>query len=163
MDTRGGLCATVLGLALGCAAVHPSPAAPSTLERIKSTRVIKLGYRDSAIPFSYVGSDGRPVGYSVELCTRVVDGLRNDLEMPDLRAEWIKVWQAQPGDGNGSNLHFASEPRRQELIRRLNRAPGGTADLVALRSDLLTHMDSRRDLAALDRDPRFGLATTIDV
>jgi malonyl-CoA decarboxylase len=67
-------------------------------------------------------------------------------------AEAIKTWQAQPGDGNGSNLHFASEPRRQELIRRLNRAPGGTGDLVAMRSDLLTHMNGRKDLAALDRD-----------
>src|SRR6201985_3829869 len=64
----------------------------------------------------------------------------------------IEAWQAQPGDGNGSNLHFASEPRRQELIRRLNRAPGGTGDLVAMRSDLLTHMNGRKDLAALDRD-----------
>jgi malonyl-CoA decarboxylase len=67
-------------------------------------------------------------------------------------ADAIKAWQAHPGDGNGSNLHFASEPRRQELIRRLNRAPGGTGDLVAMRSDLLTHMDGRKDLAALDRD-----------
>src|ERR1700758_4783682 len=49
-------------------------------------------------------------------------------------AKAIEVWQAQPGDGNGSNVHFASEPRRQELIRRLNRAPNGTADLVAMRS-----------------------------
>ena len=70
----------------------------------------------------------------------------------DKLSEAIKAWQAQPGDGNGSNLHFASEPRRQELIRRLNRAPGGTADLVAMRSDLLAHLDGRRDLAALDRD-----------
>ena len=67
-------------------------------------------------------------------------------------AKAIEAWQAQPGDGNGSNLHFASEPRRQELIRRLNRAPGGTGDLVAMRSDLLTHMNGRKDLAALDRD-----------
>ena len=63
----------------------------------------------------------------------------------DKLAEAIKTWQAQPGDGNGSNLHFASEPRRQELIRRLNRAPGGTGDLVAMRSDLLTHMNGRKD------------------
>src|ERR1043166_5328610 len=62
----------------------------------------------------------------------------------DKLAEAIKTWQAQPGDGNGSNLHFASEPRRQELIRRLNRAPGGTSDLVAMRSDLLTHMNGRK-------------------
>src|SRR6201990_261571 len=67
-------------------------------------------------------------------------------------AEAIRAWQALPGDGHGSDLHFASEPRRQELIRRLNRAPGGTADLVAMRSDLLTQMNGRKDLAALDRD-----------
>jgi malonyl-CoA decarboxylase len=70
----------------------------------------------------------------------------------DKLAEAIKAWQELPGDGRGSELHFASEPRRQELIRRLNRAPGGTGDLVAMRADLLTHMDGRRDLAALDRD-----------
>src|SRR6201981_686009 len=68
------------------------------------------------------------------------------------RAEAIKAWQDLPGDGRGSDLHFASEPRRQELIRRLNRAPGGTADLVAMRSALFTHMNGRKDLAALDRD-----------
>jgi malonyl-CoA decarboxylase len=67
-------------------------------------------------------------------------------------AKAIAAWQAEPGDGNGGQLHFASEPRRQELIRRLNRAPGGTGDLVAMRSDLLTLLDGHKDLAALDRD-----------
>src|ERR1700759_3509075 len=67
-------------------------------------------------------------------------------------AKAIEAWQAQPGDGNGSLVHFASEPRRQELIRRLNRAPHGTSDLVAMRADLLIHMDGRKDLAAVDRD-----------
>jgi malonyl-CoA decarboxylase len=71
----------------------------------------------------------------------------------------IEAWQAQPGDGNGSLVHFASEPRRQELIRRLNRAPHGTSDLVAMRADLLTHMDGRKDLAALDRDAAHLLAS----
>jgi malonyl-CoA decarboxylase len=71
----------------------------------------------------------------------------------------IEAWMAEPGDGNGGALHFASEPRRQELIRRLNRAPGGTADLVAMRADLLDLMNgggndvaSDKHLAALDRD-----------
>ena len=70
----------------------------------------------------------------------------------DKLAQAIATWQAQPGDGNGTHLHFASEPRRQELIRRLNRAPGGTEDLVEMRADLLTLMDGHADLAALDRD-----------
>jgi len=67
-------------------------------------------------------------------------------------AKAIEAWRAQPGDGNGGLLHFASEPRRQELIRRLNRAPRGTSELVAMRADLLALMDGRHDLAALDRD-----------
>src|SRR3954466_629809 len=64
----------------------------------------------------------------------------------------IESWRAQPSDDDASDLHFASEPRRQELIRRLNRAPGGTSDLVAMRADLLSLMKGNKDLAALDRD-----------
>ena len=64
----------------------------------------------------------------------------------------IEKWRAKPTDEDASSLHFASEPRRQELIRRLNRAPGGTADLVAMRADLLGMMNGHTDLAALDRD-----------
>jgi malonyl-CoA decarboxylase len=67
-------------------------------------------------------------------------------------AKAIEAWRANPGDGNGGELHFASEPRRQELIRRLNRAPGGTGELVAMRSDLLSLLNGHKDLAALDRD-----------
>lgn len=64
----------------------------------------------------------------------------------------IESWRAQPSDDDASDLHFASEPRRQELIRRLNRAPGGTSELVAMRADLLAVMKGNRDLAAVDRD-----------
>lgn len=64
----------------------------------------------------------------------------------------IESWRNQPNDSDASDLHFASEPRRQELIRRLNRAPGGTSDLVAMRADLLSLMKGNKDLAALDRD-----------
>ena len=67
-------------------------------------------------------------------------------------AEAIENWRAQPSDEDASDLHFASEPRRQELIRRLNRAPGGTSELVAMRADLLRLMKSHKDLAAFDRD-----------
>src|SRR3982074_3438596 len=64
----------------------------------------------------------------------------------------IESWRAQPTDDDASDLHFASEPRRQELIRRLNRAPGGTSELVAMRADLLHLVNGHKDLAALDRD-----------
>ena len=71
-------------------------------------------------------------------------------------AQAIESWRAKADDkangGDASDLHFASEPRRQELIRRLNRAPGGTGELVSIRSDLLSLMKGNKDLAALDRD-----------
>ena len=74
-------------------------------------------------------------------------------------AEAIETWRAQPNDDDASDLHFASEPRRQELIRRLNRAPGGTSELVAMRADLLRLMNGHKDLAALDRDVAHLLAS----
>ena len=50
------------------------------------------------------------------------------------------------------DLHFASEPQRQELFRRLNRAPDATRELVGMRADLLKIMQSNKDLAVVDRD-----------
>jgi malonyl-CoA decarboxylase len=67
-------------------------------------------------------------------------------------ARAIESWRTQTGDEDATALHFASEPRRQELVRRLNRAPGGTSDLVAMRADLLRLMNGHKELAALDRD-----------
>jgi malonyl-CoA decarboxylase len=64
----------------------------------------------------------------------------------------MEAWHDQPSDADASDLHFASEPRRQELFRRLNRAPGGTGELVQMRSDLLDLLKGRGELAALDRD-----------
>jgi malonyl-CoA decarboxylase len=63
----------------------------------------------------------------------------------------IAGWQTAP-DGDAGELHLASEPRRQELFRRLNRAPGGTAALVAMRADLLGLIPTHHDLATVDRD-----------
>jgi malonyl-CoA decarboxylase len=74
-------------------------------------------------------------------------------------AQAIETYRAQPNDADASDLHFASEPRRQELIRRLNRAPDGTGDLVSMRADLLDLMDGDKDLAALDRDVVHLLAS----
>ena len=64
----------------------------------------------------------------------------------------IESWRADPSDADAGELHFASEPRRQELFRRLNRAPGGTGELVQMRADLLDFLKGRGELGALDRD-----------
>ena len=64
----------------------------------------------------------------------------------------IKRLADNPSDANAADLHYVSEPRRQELFRRLNRAPGGTASLVAMRADLLQLLDKNPALKPLDRD-----------
>ena len=64
----------------------------------------------------------------------------------------LDALRTEPSDADASDLHFASEPRRQELFRRLNRAPGGTGELVQMRADLLGLLKGRGDLLALDRD-----------
>jgi len=65
----------------------------------------------------------------------------------------IAEWRQAPSDETAADLHVASEPRRLELFRRLNLAPGGTAALVRMREQLLDAMDHRRDdLAVIDND-----------
>jgi len=64
----------------------------------------------------------------------------------------IERWRSNGGETAASEIHYATEPRRQELFRRLNRAPGATAALVAMRADLLELMREDRSLDVVDRD-----------
>src|ERR1700757_2492511 len=64
----------------------------------------------------------------------------------------IAAWRQSSTDATAADLHAASEPRRLELFRRLNLAPGGTAALVRMREQLLDAMDHRDDLAVVDND-----------
>jgi malonyl-CoA decarboxylase len=64
----------------------------------------------------------------------------------------LDAWLEKPCDATAATLHYASEPRRLELFRRLNRAPGGTAALVGMRADLLAEMRSNKALAPVDVD-----------
>ncbi|HEY6025105.1 MAG TPA: malonyl-CoA decarboxylase [Pseudolabrys sp.] len=64
----------------------------------------------------------------------------------------IAAWRATPSDATTAEVHAASEPRRQELFRRLNLAPGGTAALVRMREQLMDSLDHREDLRAVDDD-----------
>jgi glutamate/aspartate transport system substrate-binding protein len=62
-----------------------------TLEKIKSTHTITMGYRETSLPFSYVGDDQNPVGYTVDLCTRVAADIQQQLSLNDLRVKWTPV------------------------------------------------------------------------
>ncbi len=82
----GGVVATA-----GCASMGPGAPPSGTLEKVKATKTIALGYRDSSVPFSYAGPTKEPMGYSVDLCLRVVQDLRSELKLPDLQPRWVPV------------------------------------------------------------------------
>jgi malonyl-CoA decarboxylase len=64
----------------------------------------------------------------------------------------VAAWKQSPSATSAAELNRASEPRRLELFRRLNLAPGGTTALVRMREQLMDAMDHRDDLAAIDAD-----------
>jgi len=64
-----------------------------------------------------------------------------------------------PDATTAARLHTLAEPRRQELIRRMNLAPGGTSQLVAMREDLLQALQDEPSLAAVDADFRHLFAS----
>jgi ABC-type amino acid transport substrate-binding protein len=61
------------------------------LKKIKSSGAITLGYRESSRPFSFAGDDGKPAGYSVDLCSRVADALAKELRLSKLQIKWVKT------------------------------------------------------------------------
>ncbi len=77
--------------------------------------------------------------------------------------EALAAWRETDGAGKDEidrrMIHFASEPRSQELIRRLNRVPGGTQALVAMRTDLLAAAEEDAGLKQLDMDFQHLLAS----
>jgi len=68
--------------------------ATNTVAKLKETRSITLGYREAALPFSYVDARGKPTGYAVELCTRAVALMKSRLGLPELTIKWQPVTSA---------------------------------------------------------------------
>ncbi|MEM6972772.1 MAG: malonyl-CoA decarboxylase [Pseudomonadota bacterium] len=66
----------------------------------------------------------------------------------------IDAYRADPGPETARRLHEVSEPRSQEFLRLMNRAPGGTEALVRMREDLLAALRADPALGGLDRDFR---------
>lgn len=64
----------------------------------------------------------------------------------------VTAWTAQQSETALRAIHAAAEPRRQELIRRLNLAPGGTRRLVSMREEIFTQRKAHPELDILDAD-----------
>ena len=76
----------------------------AVLRKIRDTGLITVGHRLTSIPFSYLDAKLRPVGYSMDLCQRVVEAIRTRLDLRDLEVKMVTVTSAtrMPLVANGS-------------------------------------------------------------
>src|SRR5262245_57813361 len=85
----------LLGPALSAAVVLSFPTLASaespTLSKIKSAAAITLGYRESSIPFSYLGADQKPIGISMDLCAAIVERIKSELKLVSLTVNYTPV------------------------------------------------------------------------
>lgn len=75
-------------LAAGTALAQP---AVSTLDRIRRTQVLRIGYDGHEPPFDYIDANGNVTGYSIELCNRLADVLRARLGLPGLTVRYHQL------------------------------------------------------------------------
>src|SRR2546421_11857820 len=62
-----------------------------TLANIRRPDVVRLGYRESSPPFSFLDQSNRPIGYSLELCEAIVDEIGVEVDDANLKIEYVKV------------------------------------------------------------------------
>src|ERR1700704_6277402 len=91
MQAASWLAAMVLLAASAAAQTGGSEGLSPTLANIKKTHVVRLGYRESSPPFSFLDQSNQPIGYSLELCEGVVDEIGVEVDDANLKVEYVKV------------------------------------------------------------------------
>jgi glutamate/aspartate transport system substrate-binding protein len=141
---------TVYALAMACCAGQASAEdLTGTLKNIKETGAITLGYRESSIPFSYLDDNGKPVGYAIDICYKIVDAVKRELKLDRLEVKLTPVSSSAriPLMANGTiDLECGSttnNPEREKQVAFTN-----THFLTATRfvSKKSSHINSIEDL-----------------
>ena len=60
-----------------------------TLKKIKDTGTIIIGHREASVPFAYIGPDGTPIGYSLDICHKIVERIKSDLNLDKLEIKYV--------------------------------------------------------------------------
>jgi glutamate/aspartate transport system substrate-binding protein len=84
----------MLGLVIStafCAAQANAAELTGTLKKVKETGTITIGYRDSSIPFSYLDDNQKPIGFAIDICSKIVDAVKTELKLDKLTAEFNPV------------------------------------------------------------------------
>ena len=121
-----------------------------TLKKIKDTKSVTIGYRESSIPFSYINRAGEPIGYSIDLCNAVVDEISRELEGIEIAVKYQPVTSATriPAIRNGEvDLECGSTTANFERKKEVAFSPiffvAGTKLLVPRSSKIGSYRDLR--------------------
>jgi glutamate/aspartate transport system substrate-binding protein len=74
-----------------CAAQADAEGLTGTLKKIRETGVVTIGYRDSSIPFSYLDDNQKPIGFAIDICLKIVDAVKKELNLDKLAVEFNPV------------------------------------------------------------------------
>jgi glutamate/aspartate transport system substrate-binding protein len=90
---RTGLALFAAGLLTTAAAAQSAggEGLSPTLAAIKAAHTVRLGYRESSPPFSFLDQANRAIGYSLELCEAVVEEIGVEVDDPNLKIDYVKV------------------------------------------------------------------------
>jgi len=88
------LAALAVPAAFAVAPVSHAVAATPTLDRIRDSGTVHVAYREDSIPFSYIDGSNKPIGYAIDICSRLIDSLKTSLKRPDLRVQYLPVTAA---------------------------------------------------------------------
>ena len=93
MQGKMGVKRAVALAALVCASMG-AMAQSSTLDKIKSSGAITLGYREASFGFSYLDANLKPIGYSMDICAHILDAIKTRLQLPALKVNYQAVTSA---------------------------------------------------------------------
>jgi len=112
----------------------------STLEQIKKTGEIRIGYRKNEPPMSFLNKNNQPVGYSIELCLNIVNDIKGVLKNPNITTKYVPVTASSRFDAlknNSIDILCGSTTKtlsRSEQVDFTQLSFVTGADLVSLKS-----------------------------
>ncbi|HLX27745.1 MAG TPA: amino acid ABC transporter substrate-binding protein [Casimicrobiaceae bacterium] len=80
-----------VALATPALAQDNGPGDVDTLRRIKDSGAITIGVREASVPFSFIDAQKQPQGYSIDLCLRIADAVKNELKLSRLDVRFLPV------------------------------------------------------------------------
>ncbi len=83
--------AVAVTFAAGFSATASAQDLTGTLKKIKETGSITVGHREASVPFSYLDDKQQPIGYSMDLCAKIVDAVKAELKLPNLAVKYQPV------------------------------------------------------------------------